>query len=243
MADAIVKAVSDSELLVIERLADALVKAASVDEIKDVRDRAIAIQGYARKKASGLIAAQAAGRVVTDATKMLAKLYAEEETARGANLPNVTAGRDRDHDRVPIGKEAVAGAAGMNHATLSRLGPLVDPRRDDYVPPEVQASVAARIEAEGKIVTPAALLRRAVPGGGKQMGSEGKPRKAKKNVREKATTPAPNTTENARWHFRKETTHMARHVRDWFVASRKRGRSSVELFDIFNQIIAGLKQH
>ena len=67
-----------TELLVIERLASALEKCASVDEIKDVRDRAMAIQLYARKKAGGLQAAQFAGRVVTDATIRLAELYASE---------------------------------------------------------------------------------------------------------------------------------------------------------------------
>ena len=45
---------------------------------KDVRDRAMAIELYARKKAGGLVAAQAAGRVVTEATLRLAQLYAEE---------------------------------------------------------------------------------------------------------------------------------------------------------------------
>jgi hypothetical protein len=47
--------VSEKELLVIERLASALEKAASVDEIKDVRDRAMAIALYSRKKKSGLL--------------------------------------------------------------------------------------------------------------------------------------------------------------------------------------------
>jgi hypothetical protein len=71
------------ELLVIERLAAALEKCASVDEIKDVRDRAMAVQLYARKKAGGLAAAQSAGRVVTQATMMLARLYAEETPVPG----------------------------------------------------------------------------------------------------------------------------------------------------------------
>jgi hypothetical protein len=44
---------------------------------------------------------------VTDATLMLARLYAEEKTAKGANLPNV--GLDRQQDRP--GKAAIAKAA------------------------------------------------------------------------------------------------------------------------------------
>ena len=61
---AMVPVVEEAELLVIERLAAALEKAASVDEIKDVRDRAMAIQLYCRKKVGGLAACQSAGRVV-----------------------------------------------------------------------------------------------------------------------------------------------------------------------------------
>ena len=75
--------VREAAPLVIERLATALEKCASVDEIKDVRDRAMAIQLYARKKAGGLAAAQSAGRVVTDATLKLAELYAAEKQGAG----------------------------------------------------------------------------------------------------------------------------------------------------------------
>src|ERR1700733_6157383 len=116
MSARLVKAVPDSELLVIERLAAALEKAASVDEIKDVRDRAQAIALYARKKASGLEAAQSAGRIVTDATLMLAKLYAEETSAKGArgghDGANTKIALDREQDR--SGKVAIARAADMD---------------------------------------------------------------------------------------------------------------------------------
>jgi hypothetical protein len=132
-------------LLVIERLAAALEKCASVDEIKDVRDRAMAVQLYARKKAGGLAAAQSAGRVVTQATMMLARLYAEETEAKPGPKP-------RDGELL-MGKKAIAEAAGMAAPNLSSLRPLIDAPRAEI------AATMERIEARGEVVTPAALLR------------------------------------------------------------------------------------
>ena len=141
-------AVPEKELLVIERLAAALEKCASVDEIKDVRDRAMCIQMYARKKAGGLAAAQAAGRIVTEATLMLARLYAEEKPKPPGPRAEM---RDRDPVSSPVGKLAVAKAADMDHAALSRLAPVVAAPRG-----EVRAAMAT-IEARGDVVTPNAL--------------------------------------------------------------------------------------
>ena len=138
--------VTEGELLVIERLAAALEKAASVDEIKDVRDRAMAIQLYARKKAGGLAAAQSAGRVVTGATMRLAELYADERPAKGGNPTLVS------EQELP-GKVAVARAADMDPAALSRLRPLIEA-------PKAEVKTAMRaIESRGEVVTPSALLR------------------------------------------------------------------------------------
>lgn len=136
------------DLLVIERLAAALEKAASVDEIKDVRDRSMAIQLYTRKKAGGLAAAQSAGRVVTDATAMLARLYHEEPVVSGKRTD-----RPLDRDQEVPGRVAVAQAAGLDPATLSRLKPLVES------PPEKVEAAKVSIEARGDVVTPTALVR------------------------------------------------------------------------------------
>jgi phage N-6-adenine-methyltransferase len=144
----------DKELLVIERLAAALEKAAGVDEIKDVRDRAMAVQLYARKKAGGLAAAQAAGRVVTQATMRLAELYAGEKSARGRNQHEDLIGKEDP----PVGKNAVAKAAGMSAPNLSALRPLIE------APKAVVIEAMAAIEARGEVVTPAALLREVVHG-------------------------------------------------------------------------------
>lgn len=142
------------DLLVIERLAAALKRAASVDEIKDVRDRSMAIQLYTRKKAGGLAAAQAAGRVVTDATAMIATIFHAEESAK----PGVKARELPDHDPViePPGKEAAARAAGLDPAALRRMKPLVEAVRD--APEKVEAAKAA-IEERGEVATPTAVVR------------------------------------------------------------------------------------
>lgn len=137
------------DLLVIERLAAALEKAASVDEIKDVRDRSMAIQLYTRKKAGGLAAAQSAGRVVTDATARLAALYHSEKEAPRGMKPAVQL-HDLDH---AIGKVALANAAGIDQATLSRLKPLVE------APPERVEAAKVAIEARGDVATPSAVVR------------------------------------------------------------------------------------
>jgi ParB family chromosome partitioning protein len=138
-------------LLTIERLAAQLEKAASLDEIAEVRDRAQAIALYARKKAGGLAAAQAAGRVVTEATLKLAGLYAVEASARG-EVGRGRIGPDCGPDLSP-GKEAVAKAAHVDGSQLRRLRPVLDAPA-----PKVTAAQHA-IEARGEIVTPAALLR------------------------------------------------------------------------------------
>jgi phage N-6-adenine-methyltransferase len=147
-----VAAVPEKELLVIERLAAALEKAASVDEIKDVRDRAMSIQLYARKKAGGLAAAQAAGRIVTEATLRLAELYKGEGSARGDGAGGKGGGTslDRKQDSLP-GKVAIARAAHMDPAALSRLAPVVSASK-----PEIRAAMTA-IEERGGVVTPNAL--------------------------------------------------------------------------------------
>lgn len=138
--------------LTIERLAAELEQAVRVDEIKDVRDRAMAIQLYSRKKQGGLAAAQSAGRIVTDATLRLAKLYAEEKSVQGR--------RQRDeplsHGSEDPGKQAIAAAAGMAAPNLARLKPLVDTPRED-----VHEAMAA-IEARGDVVTPRGLMREVV---------------------------------------------------------------------------------
>jgi phage N-6-adenine-methyltransferase len=144
----------DKELLVIERLAAALEKAARVDEIKDVRDRAMAVQLYARKKAGGLAAAQAAGRVVTQATMRLAELYKSETSAQANGRPGSLIGQED----LPVGKVAIARAAGMTAPSLSALRPLID------APKPLVAEASAAIEARGEVVTPAALLREVVHG-------------------------------------------------------------------------------
>lgn len=136
-------------LLVIETLAAQLEKAASVDEIKDVRDRAMAIQLYARKKAGGLQAAQAAGRVVTDATLRLAELYAQEKPKPPGPVPKIVDAEQRSL----VGQKAVATAASMDPAALSRLRPVVEAPKA-----QVKAAMTA-IEARGEVVTPSALLR------------------------------------------------------------------------------------
>jgi ParB family chromosome partitioning protein len=151
MNTALVTAETHTELLVIERLAAALEKAASVDEIKDVRDRAMAIQLYTRKKAGGLAACQSAGRVVTEATLMLARLYHEEKALKGGRPAAET--RVRDHEFAAPGKVAVAKAADLDHSTLSRLKPLVQ------AAPETIKAATVAIEAAGEVATPAALLR------------------------------------------------------------------------------------
>lgn len=133
------------DLLVIERLAAALEKAAGVDEIKDVRDRAMAIQLYTRKKAGGLAACQAAGRVVTDATLKLARLYHDEKGSKGGNPTLV---REQE-----LPKAAVARAADMDPAALSKLKPLV------AMEPDRVRAATKEIEAAGEVATPAALLR------------------------------------------------------------------------------------
>ena len=142
--------VSERELLVIERLAAALEKAASVDEIKDVRDRAQAIQLYARKKAGGLEAAQSAGRIVTDATVMLARLYAEETEAKPGPKKQLA-----DHDPVidRPGKEAIAKAADMDSSALRRMAPAVEASK------AVVKTAMKAIEERGDVVTPTALVR------------------------------------------------------------------------------------
>ena len=138
--------------LTIERLVEELEQAARVDEIKDIRDRAMAIELYCRKKAGGLAAAQAAGKIVAEATLKLAKLYAEEKSAK--------TGPKKLPDRGPVtdrpGKLAVAEAADLDDAQLRRLAPLVDRPRE-----EIDAAMAA-IEARGEIVSPSALLREVV---------------------------------------------------------------------------------
>jgi hypothetical protein len=136
-------------MLEIERLATDLEKCASVDGIKDVRDRAMSSLDYwSRKKAGGQTAAQAAGRIVTEATLMLAKLYAEETSAKGRNQHE---GLDCDQD--PPGKKAIAEAAQMDPAALSRLGSVVAAPK-----PAVRAAME-EIEARGEVVTPSALKR------------------------------------------------------------------------------------
>jgi phage N-6-adenine-methyltransferase len=151
------------ELLVIERLAAALEKAASVDEIKDVRDRAMAIQLYTRKKAGGLAAAQSAGRVVTDATIALAKLYEEEPSIEGhrTDLEDLkgpgssgsdTGYRGRGTPATP-GKHALAEAIGIHSSTLNKFKPLVHATTD-----RIETAKAA-IEFRGDVVTPKGLLR------------------------------------------------------------------------------------
>lgn len=145
-----IEPLASAELLIIERLAAALETCSRVDEIKDVRDRAMAIQLYTRKKAGGLAAAQSAGRVVTEATLKLAELYEAEESAP-TRLP----------DRGPVietaaerpGKEAIAEAADLDSAQLRRLRPVLKA-------PKAQVEKAkAAIEERGGIVTPTALLR------------------------------------------------------------------------------------
>lgn len=143
-------AVNNSELLVIERLAADLEKAASVDEIKDILDRAAAIKLYARKKAGGLAAAQHAGRIVTSATLKLAELYRDEEPTPGQRTDRPL---DTKQEVSKPGKKAVAKAAGMDPAALSRLRPVLEASAP------VRAEAKAAIEARGEIVTPASLLR------------------------------------------------------------------------------------
>ena len=143
-------AVPEKELLVIERLAAALEKCASVDEIKDVRDRAMCIQMYARKKAGGLAAAQAAGRIVTEATIMLARLYAEEKPAAPGRGPDIEVEEPRYGN---VGQKAFSRAAGFNDdgKTLRSLAPVV-------IAPKAEIRAAmATIEARGDVVTPNAL--------------------------------------------------------------------------------------
>lgn len=140
--------------LEVERLANQLEKATTVDEIKDVRDRAMAIQLYTRKKEGGLRAAQAAGRIVTDAMMKLAALYAEESTSRGRGGLDRKDGLARKQDHLP-GKAAVANAAGLDSSTLSRLGPIASLKKRDAEP------LMRAIEERGEIVSPAALMREA----------------------------------------------------------------------------------
>lgn len=136
--------------LTIEKLAAALEQAVRVDEIKEVRDRAMAIQLYSRKKAGGLAAAMAAGRIVTEATLKLAKLYAEEKSAQAGRPPKIVT----DGSELPSGgKKAVAEAAGIAAPNLHRLRPLVD------APKETVAAAMNDIERRGDVVTPNALLR------------------------------------------------------------------------------------
>lgn len=145
-----------NELLVIERLAADLERAASVDEIKDIRDRAMAVQLYTRKRFGGLAASQAAGRVVTDATLRLAAMYREEQSAQGDGCGGAGGGRrstlDRDQDSRP-GKAAIAQAAGMDPAALSRLRAVLE------APPQVIEEAKVAIEARGDIATPTAVLK------------------------------------------------------------------------------------
>ena len=153
------QAIEEGGLLLIEQLAVALEKAASIDEIKDVLDKAGAIQFYMRKKAGGIAAAQSAGRIVTEATEGLAsratsrprqtELYAGEESAQTNGRP----ARSLDGEQDLPGKVAVARAANMDPAALSRLKPLVEAK------PAEKAAAVARIEARGDVVTPMALLR------------------------------------------------------------------------------------
>jgi hypothetical protein len=140
------------ELLVIERLAAALEKCASVDEIKDVRDRAMAIQLYTRKKAGGLAAAQAAGRVVTDATLRLAELYRSEDDARADNgrAGKKILGPGQEYKS---GKAALAKAAGIGSSDLARMRHVLEASA-----PTIEVAKAA-IEARGDVVTPGALLK------------------------------------------------------------------------------------
>ena len=142
--------VSERELLVIERLAAALEKAASVDEIKDVRDRAQAIQLYARKKAGGLEAAQSAGRIVTDATTMLARLYAQEPSQSMKDGSKKARG---DSPALSVGKAVIEEAAGMARKELNALAPAVEASKA-----EVKAAMRA-IEERGDVVTPTKLVR------------------------------------------------------------------------------------
>lgn len=146
---------ASQETRTIEKLAAALEKASTVNEIKDVRDRAMAIQLYTRKKKGGLVAAQAAGRVVTQATLMLAKLYAEEQGAKGGDRKSNQL--DRPQVDLREGKVAIARAAEMDPSALSRLAPVVDASKS-----EVKAAVRA-IEERGDVVTPNALLREIAP--------------------------------------------------------------------------------
>ena len=143
----------DSSKLAIERLAEALEHAASVDEISDIRDRAMAIALYVRKKEGGIIAERAATKIVEDATTMLGRLYAEE---RSASRRDGIKKLDREQVSLP-GKKAIAEAAGMDPAALSRIGPLAK------ATPEAVDAARAKIEARGDIATVRALVRELKP--------------------------------------------------------------------------------
>lgn len=100
----------------LERIAGELERAASVEEIKDISDRAEVLQTYARKKKWGLEIGQHAGRIVTDATLKLARLYKEEKASRGPD------NRFLDRKQETPGKKAIAQAAGVDPATLTEAG-------------------------------------------------------------------------------------------------------------------------
>jgi phage N-6-adenine-methyltransferase len=142
-------AITETALLALEHLAATLERACNVSEIADVRDRARALQTYARAKSGGERAAAAAGAVVVRASALLARLY-QLEPARAAGRASNGIGHTCD---VNPGKAAVASAIGLHREELRRLRPLAD-----AAPADLERAISA-CTASGEGVSPSNVVR------------------------------------------------------------------------------------
>jgi phage N-6-adenine-methyltransferase len=137
----------------VEEARDLLASCVNVDDIKEVRDRAMAVQMYARKKKAGEEAADNAGAIVVYATARLAQLYQQAPVVRGPNQHTKKGGTGTAAGSSKQGREAVAKASGMADRELRRWKGL-----GEATPGEVEAAIA-RAKEIGTGVSPATAMR------------------------------------------------------------------------------------
>ncbi len=136
----------------VEQARAMLAECRGADEVKEIRDRALAIQAYARQKEAGQGAADDAGAIVVHASAKLAQFYRDAPSrqkdglkkgkARAATLPN------------GISRESVAKDAGVPERELRRWVPLAESADAEEI-----EEVIERARNAGKGVTTSTVLR------------------------------------------------------------------------------------
>lgn len=138
------------ELLTVEKARNLLAQCRKVDEVRQIKDMAIAMQVYARKKKAGEESEADAGAIVTYACARLAQFHQEAKKASGGNQKKKQI--DRSVDLNPS-REKIAEEAGENSVQLRRWSSLAK------ATPEQLDRAIARAKQTKQGVTPTTVMR------------------------------------------------------------------------------------